>query len=174
MKSLFDSVGIKTHFGAKEIELLYSKWKNQSTSGEVDKATFSYGLQAIGITDPLIIEEYFSAFDSDKNGTINFLEFVTGLSVVQRGSLEERLQFMFKAYDTDGNGVLSPDEIYNLLKATTRSKGQFLTHGQLLEMVTNCFKEVDINHDGEISFDEFRAAVQSQKLVVDCFVNLTF
>lgn len=31
---------------------------------------------------------------------------------------------MFKAYDNDGNGVLSPEEIYKLIKATYVAKGE--------------------------------------------------
>lgn len=79
---------------------------------------------------------------------------------------------MFRAYDLDGNGVLSPSEVYNLFKATTSSKGQRLTHDELMKMVNNCFEEVDKNHDGVISYDEFKQAIESQKLIADCFVNL--
>ena len=81
---------------------------------------------------------------------------------------------MFRAYDTNGDGVLSPAEVFDLFQATTRSKGKNFTDKQILEMVNQCFKEVDVNHDGSISLEEFKAAVNSQKIVLDAFVNLTY
>jgi Ca2+-binding EF-hand superfamily protein len=81
---------------------------------------------------------------------------------------------MFQAYDTDGNGVLSPTEVYDLFKATAMTKGQFLKHEELVKMVNDCFREVDENKDGSISLEEFKKAVLSQKLVLDCFINLTY
>jgi len=174
VKNLFEGLSDSTHFGKDEVEKLYSKWKSQSPDGELDREAFGNGLKGIGVTDPLVIEQYFSAFDNNKDGKINFKEFVTGLSVVQRGTLDERLKFMFKAYDTNGDGVLSPSEVFDLFQATTRSKGKNLTDKQILDMVNQCFKEVDVNHDGTISFEEFKVAVNSQKIVLDSFVNLTY
>ncbi len=48
--------------------------------------------RGLGIKDPLVLEQYYNAFDSNKDGKINFKEFVVGLSVVQRGTIDERLQ----------------------------------------------------------------------------------
>eukprot|EP01114_Cavostelium_apophysatum_P006203 TRINITY_DN1744_c0_g1_i12.p1 TRINITY_DN1744_c0_g1~~TRINITY_DN1744_c0_g1_i12.p1 ORF type:complete len:563 (+),score=198.38 TRINITY_DN1744_c0_g1_i12:1357-3045(+) len=122
-KSLFESLATSTHFGTKELEGLFAKWRQQNKDGEVSKEDFSKGLQSIGITDHLLIEQYFSAFDKDKSGTINFREFVTGLSIVQRGTVDERLKLLFDTYDADGNGSLSPEEVYKLIQATNSAKG---------------------------------------------------
>jgi hypothetical protein len=48
--------------------------------------------RGLGVKDPLVIEQYYNAFDSNKDGKINFKEFAVGLSVVQRGTVDERLQ----------------------------------------------------------------------------------
>ena len=99
----------------------------------------------MGVTDPLVLEQYYNAFDSNKDGKINFKEFVVGLSVVQRGTIDERLQcknkekknlcvdilVMFKAYDTNHDGGLSPTEVYDLIKATNYSKGVIVPHEQV-------------------------------------------
>lgn len=79
---------------------------------------------------------------------------------------------MFNAFDLDGNGYLSRDEVFNLLRATFLSKGQFVTPERLKEMVENCFKVVDINHDNLISFEEFQNSNELVKLVSETFVNL--
>lgn len=43
-----------------------------------------------------------------------------------------------------------------------------------MELVDQCFKEVDENYDGEISLDEFKKGVLSHKLIVPQFVNLPY
>jgi hypothetical protein len=112
-----------------------------------------------------------------------------GLSVVQRGTMDERLRckkkkkidliifyfffpVMFKSYDTDNNGVLSPGEVYQMLKATMGSRGRKYTSESLVDMVSNLFKQVDTNNDAQISFEEFKQAVLSQKIILDNFVNV--
>ena len=44
------------------------------------------------------IAQNFAAFDTNKDGQIEYREFVCGLSVILRGSPTERLQFVFRAY----------------------------------------------------------------------------
>eukprot|EP01119_Soliformovum_irregulare_P013118 TRINITY_DN3460_c0_g1_i1.p1 TRINITY_DN3460_c0_g1~~TRINITY_DN3460_c0_g1_i1.p1 ORF type:complete len:953 (-),score=284.24 TRINITY_DN3460_c0_g1_i1:498-3326(-) len=91
-KRMLEQLGTTTHFGTKELETLYEKMKSQSPDLEVNREQFETALKGIGITDKLQVEQLFNAFDKSRDGKINFLEFVTGLSVVQRGSLLERLE----------------------------------------------------------------------------------
>jgi Ca2+-binding EF-hand superfamily protein len=72
---------------------LFSDWAKTGTAdGQVNREQFESGMNALGITDPLIIEQNFSAFDQNKDGLIDFREFVCGLSTVLRGDMEERLR----------------------------------------------------------------------------------
>ncbi len=75
------------------------------------------------------------------------------LSVRETHPIPLTCSVMFKAYDTDGNGELSPQEVYNMLQSTSRSRGQTISHEKLLQMVANCFEKVDVNHDGVINFE---------------------
>jgi Ca2+-binding EF-hand superfamily protein len=154
-----------------------AKWEAQSPSGEIDRKQFAEGLQAIGISDPLLAEQYFNAFDDNGDGKIDFAEFATGLSVVQRGSVDERLRFMFDAYDADRNGVLTFDELYRLVKAVVTVRGDDLARdsAKLNQVVTETFAAVDTDGNGEIDFDEFCVAVKDNKLpIADLFINIEF
>jgi Ca2+-binding EF-hand superfamily protein len=161
-------------------------WNKTASNGKISRKEFSEGLKAVGIKDDLQIEQYFTAFDSNKDGTIEFREFVTGLSVVQRGSVDEKLKcksfyFMktnnlkviFSTYDKDGSGTLSPKEMYSLLKATHLSRGTQYQSDDLAEVVSKTFQEADSDQDGSISYEEFREAVLNKKIVVDHFVNIS-
>jgi len=119
----------------------------------------------------LVIEQNFSAFDHNKDGKINFREFVTGLSVVQKGTMEERLRFLFDAYDTDGSGTLTPDEVFNIFKASLSSKGEAVSTEEIRAMVAECYRQIDTDGDGEINYEEFKTAVTNQQLMISCFVH---
>jgi len=52
--------------------------KGGNNDGQVDRKHFEMGMKAIGITDELLIEQNFSAFDQNKDGLIDFREYALG------------------------------------------------------------------------------------------------
>lgn len=132
------------------MEQLRATWAQQADeSGHVDRTSFAQGLAAIGITDPLVVEQNFSMFDRDRNGAIDFREFVAGLSVLQRGSSDEKLKLLFDAYDLDSNGSLDRDEVFAIYKASL-SFGKDTQFGSAREetdainkLVDQCFAFAD-------------------------------
>eukprot|EP01104_Vermistella_antarctica_P018810 TRINITY_DN7116_c0_g1_i1.p1 TRINITY_DN7116_c0_g1~~TRINITY_DN7116_c0_g1_i1.p1 ORF type:complete len:1058 (+),score=241.94 TRINITY_DN7116_c0_g1_i1:247-3420(+) len=170
-RAMFAKLEKDTHFGAAELTKLLSTWREHaSAKGDIGRKEFAVGMNAIGITDPLAIEQNFTAFDTNHDGSINFLEFAVGLSTLQRGSPDERMKFMFDAYDQDDSGYLEPLEVFGIFKSTMRSQGHTIVDNEVMSLVNECFKELDLDHDGRLSLDEFRMAVKSQKLIIDTFV----
>eukprot|EP00005_Dracoamoeba_jomungandri_P001938 CAMPEP_0174261552 /NCGR_PEP_ID=MMETSP0439-20130205/11494_1 /TAXON_ID=0 /ORGANISM="Stereomyxa ramosa, Strain Chinc5" /LENGTH=1028 /DNA_ID=CAMNT_0015346041 /DNA_START=22 /DNA_END=3108 /DNA_ORIENTATION=- len=171
-RDMFQDLASRTHFSAEELQRLYSSWRKQAQpDGNIGRKEFEAGLKSMGITDPLVLEQNFSAFDVNKDGKINFREFVTGLSVVQKGTMEERLKFLFNAYDVDGSGTLTIDEVYNIFKSSLASSGQKVDEKELQQIVQDCFAQIDTNNDGELDYEEFKKAVQNQTLMINCFVH---
>ena len=50
-----------------------------------------------------------------------------GLSVLARGSLPERLQWAFNLYDVNGDGIITKDEMLDIVGAIYEMMGRF-TH----------------------------------------------
>jgi len=110
----------------------------------------------------------FSIFDKDGNGLVDSVEFLGGLSVYARGeeNPEEKVRQAFMLYDIDGNGYISMDEMQRYLASVFRVLAEvmpevFNKHGvgyeELAEATAaTCFKEADLNHDGQLSFEEFQ------------------
>jgi Ca2+-binding EF-hand superfamily protein len=70
-------------------------WKKEATDGQITKVMFAEGMKRLcGVTDELLLDTYFSAFDRNRDGKIDLKEFLTGLSVVARGTTDERLKCM--------------------------------------------------------------------------------
>jgi calcium-dependent protein kinase len=85
--------------------------------------------------------------DVDKNGTIDYSEFVMATLNKKNLLSIERLEAAFKIFDKDNNGFIDVAEIKEVL-----GKGNSnLTDDVWNELV----KEVDFNGDGEVSFKEF-------------------
>jgi serine/threonine-protein phosphatase 2B regulatory subunit len=162
----FSHIRSSTKFGDKELESLYVQWTQNSPSGQVGRQQFEEGMKSIGVTDPLVIEQNFNAFDVDKDGQIDFREFVVSLSTILTGSDEDRMKFMFRSYDADNSGNLSTEEVFNIFRASMAINGTVASNEELMKTVTSVFAEIDLDGNGEISFDEFRLAVESGKLPV--------
>lgn len=60
----------------------------------------------------------------------------------------KELQSSFQQFDTDGDGMINQDEMKEAVKSLL---GEKLKKGELEEIT----KEIDINGDGNIDFDEF-------------------
>ncbi|CAM9399079.1 unnamed protein product [Ascophyllum nodosum] len=60
----------------------------------------------------------FSAFDTDKNGLVDGLEFMSTLGMVSGMTREDKIEFVFTCYDVGGRSNLSMDELFLLLKST--------------------------------------------------------
>ena len=81
------------------------------SGGRVDKASFLRYFPLPGMMG----ERLFAVFDRDGSGSIDFQEFVTGLSLIYHGTVEEKKRFLFDMYDLDGNGEISKDELFTML-----------------------------------------------------------
>lgn len=59
-------------------------------------------------------------------------EFLTILSKVSRGSVEEKLQWVFGLYDLDGDGLISKEEMLDVVGSIYEMLGRY-TQPQIVE-----------------------------------------
>ncbi|KAF8794037.1 Kv channel-interacting protein 4 like protein [Argiope bruennichi] len=57
----------------------------------------------------------FRTFDQNKNGAITFKDFIQCLSVLCRGSIQEKLHWAFKLYDLNGDGRITKKELTDII-----------------------------------------------------------
>ncbi len=101
-----------------------------------------FGMKISG--DDLI--NMFNEMDVDKNGLINFTEFISALMDYEKFIKKEQLLECFSSYDTDNSGKISFDEFCDMIKPQNEEEKKDL---YIL------YKKLDTNNDGEIDFDEF-------------------
>eukprot|EP00742_Colponemidia_sp_Colp-10_P002797 GILJ01002991.1.p1 GENE.GILJ01002991.1~~GILJ01002991.1.p1 ORF type:complete len:769 (+),score=114.17 GILJ01002991.1:198-2504(+) len=103
-------------FSGSTIQVLRATFKDlsqRSGSGNqsLNKETFLKYFPLPG----MLGERLYAVFDKDKNGSIDFQEFITGLALIYHGTLEEKQKFLFEMYDFDGDGVVTKTELRTML-----------------------------------------------------------
>lgn len=96
------------------------------------------------------VDQILQSVDFDKNGYIEYSEFVTVCMDKQLLLSRERLQQAFRQFDSDGSGKITSDELAKLFGSTAVDDATW--HDVL--------KETDKNNDGEVDFDEFVEMMQ--------------
>jgi len=111
-----------------------------------------------------------SFFDDDNNGSVELEEWMVGLSTAFKGTLEERMDYVFKVYDFNGKGQIHKDELYFLLKdaVVKRPPDEDAEEG-VKDLVEIALQLLDVDRDGRISFNDFKTAVTRQPLLLEAF-----
>ena len=66
-----------------------------------------------------LVSHVFRVYDTNKDGTIDFKEYMIIAYTMMNGSPEERLNLMFPIFDTNNDGLVSYEEIYVIGKDNT-------------------------------------------------------
>lgn len=116
--------------------------------------------------DPFHHELIFKAYDKDHSDTIDFAEFISVLSILQRGTAEEKLEMSFHIYDLDGDGSITREELKKIVEAIFKvrsisgdavaSSNDHTWWKTPDQFVDHLFKELDANGDGKITLQEYK------------------
>ena len=69
-----------------------------------------------GIDNHPFNRDSFFYFDVNKDGAVDFNEFILGLDIVERGSFDEKCVYCFEMYDIYGTGILDIVTLRHLLR----------------------------------------------------------
>ncbi|CAE8643016.1 unnamed protein product [Polarella glacialis] len=97
---------------------------------------------------PPDLKDIMEGLDADGSGFIDYTEFLAATLDKKQYMAEDACWQAFKVFDRDGNGKISREELAQVLADDT-VKASFAKDMEAM------MKEVDINGDGEIDFDEF-------------------
>ncbi|KFZ66237.1 Lysophosphatidylcholine acyltransferase 2, partial [Antrostomus carolinensis] len=95
-----------------------------------------------------VLRELFLLFDRNGDGTIDFREYVIGLSILcNPANTEETIRMAFKLFDMDEDGTITEDEFACIIQSAL---------GVPDLDVSMLFKEIDADETGKLSYDEFK------------------
>jgi len=115
----------ETKFSKQEIRKMYRGFKQECPNGEVNEDTFKEIFEKFfpygNVTS--YAHHVFKAFDLASSGSITFRDLIISLSTLLHGTDSEKLNWTFRVYDLNGDGVITKTELGNVLVAVCELMG---------------------------------------------------
>ncbi|XP_074731229.1 A-type potassium channel modulatory protein KCNIP2 isoform X2 [Strix uralensis] len=112
----------------------------------------------------------FNAFDTDHDGSVSFEDFVSGLSIILRGTIDDRLNWAFNLYDLNKDGCITKEEMLDIMKSIYDMMGKYtypaMREEAPREHVENFFQKMDRNKDGVVTIEEFLESCQKDENIM--------
>ncbi|KAJ8038955.1 Neuronal calcium sensor 1 [Holothuria leucospilota] len=161
-----------THFSEKEIVQWHKSFIRDCPHGALNKEEFiQIYQQFFPFGDASKFASFvFKVFDANKDGFIEFDEYVKALSVTSRGNLDEKLDWAFRLYDLDDDGFITREEMLDIVDAIYKMVGNMV---QLPEdentpekRVDKIFRLMDKDRDSRITQEEFHEGSKAEPSIV--------
>ncbi|XP_074033352.1 A-type potassium channel modulatory protein KCNIP1 isoform X2 [Leptinotarsa decemlineata] len=161
-----------TRFSEAEIKRIYRGFKAECPTGIVREDTFKMIYAQFfpqGVNSSQYAHYVFNTLDQDHSGLISFEDFVQNLSILSRGSLEEKLRWAFTLYDINGDGCITREEMTDIVTAIYELMGKLadpsIEEDTIKEKVDRIFQKMDKNRDGVVTLDEFLECCQKDESI---------
>ncbi|XP_035688057.1 EF-hand calcium-binding domain-containing protein 1-like [Branchiostoma floridae] len=166
-----------THFTKQEVEGLLHVFRDLQTSKKgkdemkMDRATFREVLHyTFAMTDDILMDRVFRGFDQDNDSYVSAQEWVQGLSVFLRGTMEEKMKYCFEVYDLNSDGYISREEMFSMLKNTLAKQPTEEDPDEgIKDLVEITLKKMDHDHDSRLSYSDYKTSVETEPLLLEVF-----
>ncbi|XP_069837963.1 dual oxidase 2-like isoform X3 [Dendropsophus ebraccatus] len=112
------------------------------------------------------VEAMFSIADKDGNGYLSFHEFCHILCILLKGSVESKLKFMFSMHDVNESGVLTREELTDMLRSFNQISN-FLSKDQTEQVIESMFIEAGLQSTEEITWEQFYSMFKQHSNVLN-------
>ncbi|XP_013381448.1 lysophosphatidylcholine acyltransferase 2-like isoform X2 [Lingula anatina] len=158
----FNKVNKKLGITFEAAKAMLEKFR-QIHTGKEGKITVQELAEHLNLPVSEALEDVFTMYDRDNSGTIDFREYVIGLSLVSEpANTEDTIQLAFQLFDSEGKGYLSESDLAQMLHNA---------FGMNEEGVRKLFQQVDKDQDSKISFDEFKAYAKQKPEYAKLFMT---
>lgn len=154
-------IASETAFSVNEVEALQELYEKMSSlvvdDGYIQKEDFTFALFRNSNNRNLFADRIFDLFDANRNGHIDFGEFVRALSIFHPRTPEaEKIAGAFRLYDLRHTGYIEHEELVEMVLALLKESDLNLSDDIVKGIVDKTFKEADINGDGRIDLEEWK------------------
>ncbi|XP_055339431.1 neuronal calcium sensor 2-like [Paramacrobiotus metropolitanus] len=184
-KSDMDFLKANTTFDEATISEWYIEFMRDCKNGKLSPQKFMevYEVLCPGGEAKAFAKHAFRTFDKDRNGFIDFKEFLMAVNVTSSGTVEQKLKWAFNMVDIDGNGTIELNEMVKVIAAiqemsvalaasrthsssTTNPVIQAASTLNPTERAKQIFSQMDANHDGILDEKEFMSGCMNDQSLV--------
>jgi len=164
------------------VERQYQNFLKKHPDGQISRKSFHAMMkECYPGTDTEKLERHiFRMYDTNKDGHIDFREFMIVLYIMSNGTPQDNLKQIFKVFDINNDGFISLKELQRIVKDLFHLINEENADEASQELLAqSAFNEMDENHDGQVSEEEFIEACMRQKKfstmltlkIIDVFVS---
>ncbi|XP_061394612.1 uncharacterized protein LOC133330155 [Musca vetustissima] len=106
--------------------------------------------------NPFFTERVFQIFDKDNSGSISLQEFIDAIQQFSGQSADDKIRFLFKVYDIDGDGLIQHKELHDVIRACMEENGMEFSEDQIEDLTTAMFEDADPYNRGEITYEALK------------------
>ena len=142
----------------REVKFLYRSFTQACPNGIIDLDAF---ISIYGNIFPLgdstkYAQFIFKSIYRQHENKMSFGDFMDFLSLVSKGSLEEKIAWSFNFYDINSDGFIDKEEMQAVSEAIFNLLGSSADHHKRELQIDKIFTAMDANRDGMVSFVEFQ------------------
>ncbi|XP_043597277.1 EF-hand calcium-binding domain-containing protein 1-like [Bombus pyrosoma] len=171
----FKRLARSTHFDVREVEALsIIHRKCVQMLGPISRLIFRNIFHAsLDFTENirhLLIDRMFSVVDKRNALQIHSEQWIEGLSVILRGTLDEKIHFAYRVYDNMRTHKLKKEHIFPMMRGCLiKLQNDENPEEAVKDLIDLLIKKLDVDRDGAVSEEDFKTAVKERnQLLLEC------
>lgn len=110
--------------------------------------------------NPFFTERVFQIFDKDNSGSISLQEFLDAMHQFAGQSVDDKIRFLFKIYDIDGDGLIQHKELQHVMRACMEENGMEFSEEQIDDLTVAMFEDADAGNRGAITYEALKSQLE--------------
>jgi len=189
--------GRQTKFSSLELSQIHAMLFRSTAISRSERGSISVGSEGFqhilshmvpGIAQSPAMLRLFKALDVDNDNKLDFREMTVGLSILAKGTLDEKLELLFRSFDVDNTGYITQAQLESLITSVSsqmdpENPDRYSTMGSGVvgtDPLGSRVVSVDVfvsqvfaqlcNTTGRLSLEQFRQAVITEPRLIQCLM----
>lgn len=148
----------RTGFTRENLEWLEQLFRQ--ALGHKQELSFDDFKKIVHSRNSFFAERVFQIFDRDNSGTVSLSEFLDAMHQFAGKSPNDKIKFLFRVYDLDGDGLIQQSELQKVMKACMEENGMKFSDEQIEDLTLAMFEDADTQNTGAITYESLKAQLE--------------
>ena len=149
-QEMIQTIVEETGFDEEEVIHEYDKFSAKYPDLEVSREVFMEANKEF-----VLAENLFNVFDVNNSNSLNFYEFMQIKKAMELTEIEEKMEWVFKIFDIDGQGYIDVLELKDVIEGVFKMVGKKIHEDEVMDCVAEIRYAIDDDRDWKITKDEF-------------------